>query len=200
MADQLATSQDLADALQVSLASLPAASVTLALECATAVVQNAAGGQRIVQVVGDVADLTGQGGRWLDLPQIPVTAVTAVTLDGTALTAGVAGAASSTYRLRGDRLWRGDGWQSYYDEPSRVLVTHTHGYVTGDQRLQFGRNAVIGLIKGAWGTPAGGVRSVKIDDFAATYEQMAAEMEASPHLKAAIRKAYGRPGGFTRIE
>jgi hypothetical protein len=200
VADQLATAQDLADALQVTLASLPTASVTLALECATAVVQAAAGGQRIVQVVGDIADLTGQGGRWLDLPQIPVTAVTLVTLDGTTLTAGVAGAANTTYRLRGSRLWRGAGWQTYYDEPSQVLVTNTHGYATGSQKLQFGRNATLGLIKGTWGAPGGGVLSEKIDDYAVQYEKMAALMEESPHLKQALRKEYGRPGGFTRIE
>ena len=57
MADQLATPTDLANLVPGS--SLPAATATLLLECATAVVQAAADGQRIVQVVNDVLTLAG---------------------------------------------------------------------------------------------------------------------------------------------
>lgn len=195
MADQLCTPTDLASLLQQDL---DASTATLLVECATAVVQEAAGGQRIVQVVDDVADLTGTTDSWLDLPQIPVTGVSAVTLDGSALSAGAPGSGGSTYRLRGNRLWRGDGWQQFCGEPSDVLVTNTHGYPTGHQKLQRGRAAVLMLAAPFYDNP-GGAASVRIDDYATTYERMSARMEGSPHLKAALRKAYGRRAQMTRI-
>lgn len=196
MADQLATLQDLADALQVPLADVPAGTGTLLLECATAVVQEAAGGQRIVQVVGDPATLIGTTDSWLDLPQIPVTAVASVTLDGTTLTAGTLN--PSHYALRGNRLWRTDGWQTYVGQPSDVVVVNTHGYATGSQELQFGRGVVLSLAKNQFVNPSG-VSSESIDDYNVTYQAMAAELEAAGFVKAAIRRKYGRRGGLVRI-
>ena len=133
MADQLVTPEDLASFLQQDL---DLATATLLIEAATAVVQEAAGGQRILQVAGDTATLIGTTDSKLDLPQIPVTAVTSVTLDGTALTAGSAGGVTSTYRRIGSKLWRTDGWQTYIGEPSTVVVVYTHGYPAAHQRLQ----------------------------------------------------------------
>ena len=198
MADQLATLQDLADALQIALADLPTSTGTLLLECATAVVQNAAGGQRIVQVVGDTANLTGTTDAWLDLPQIPVTSVASVTLDGVALTAGTAASASTTYRLRGNRLWRGDGWQTYVGVPSDVVPVYTHGYASGAQQLQLGRWAVLSLAKGQVPNPSG-LQSESIDDYSVTFNAMTAQMEASPFLQRALRKQYGRRGQLVRL-
>lgn len=195
MADMLATLQDLADALQIPLADLPVGTGTLLLEVGTAVVQEAAGGQRIIQVVGDPFSLIGTSDAWLDLPQIPVTAASAVTLDGIALTVGIAG---TNYKHRGNRLWRTDGWQTYVGQPSDVAGTYTHGYAAGSQKLQLGRGAVLSLAKGQF-TNASGVQSESIDDYNVTYQAMSASMEATPHLKAALRRQYGRRAGLVRL-
>lgn len=193
MADQLATASDLN--LRVK-ETVDAATAAFLLECATAVVQEAAGLQRILQVAGDTATLVGLTGSWLDLPQIPATGVTSVTLDGTTLTAGAAGSATSTYRRVGSRLWRGDGWQTYVGEPSEVIVIYTHGYSTGHQRLQLARNTVAALAAGVYSNPDGATQ-VRIDDYAATYEAM--QEALTEPLRAAIAKQYGRRGGFVRI-
>lgn len=215
MADQLATLQDLADALQVPLANVPTGTGTMLLETATAVVQQVAGGQRIVQVVGDTCSILSTTDSWLDLPQIPVTAVTAVVLDGVTLTLG------TDYKVFGNRLWRQYGWQnnlgwswgwdwnwrpSYAangtpytgQEPSLSMVTYTHGYAPGSQQLQLGRGAALSLAKSAFVNPSG-VASEGIDDYHVSYDAMAAQMEAGKFLTAAIRKAYGRRAGLVRI-
>jgi hypothetical protein len=195
VADQLATLQDLADALQVPLASIPAGTGTLLLETATAVVQQAAGGQRIVQVVADTCSILSTTDSWLDLPQIPVTTVASVTLDGTALTAGIE---PTNYKLRGNRLWRSCGWQTYAGQPSDVVAVNTHGYAAGSQELQLARMATLSLAKLGFTNPSG-VTSESIDDYNVSYNAMAASMEATPFVKAALRKAYGRRGALVRI-
>jgi len=195
MADQLATPADLASLLQQDVDT---ATATLLLECATAVVQEAAGGQRLLEVVGDTANLTGLTDSWLDLPQIPVTAVISVTLDGVAVAAGTPGSGGLTYRRRGNRLWRGGGWQTYCGEPSDVVVVHTHGYAVGAQQLQLARSSVLSLAKPYYPNPSG-ASSESIDDYSVTYAAMSAQMEATPIVKAALRKTYGRRAGFTRI-
>jgi hypothetical protein len=192
MADQLATPEDLASLLGRDDIDLYKA--TLLVEMGTAIVQEAAGGQRIVQVVDDEIELQGTTDAYLTLPQIPVINVTSVILDGVALTAGV------DYKKVGNRLWRRTGWQSnwgqyapqsyaaglgvgveiayvynrghqYTDfagvseaEPSLVQLVVTHGYAPGRQELQLGRSSVLSM-----------------------------------GLKAAIRKQYGRRGGLVRI-
>lgn len=195
MADQLCTPEDLASALQ---ADLDASTATLWVECATAVVQAAAGGQRIVEVVDDPFQLLGTSDSWLDLPQIPVTDVASVVMDGEALTAGTPGDASSTYRKHGNRLWRGDGWQQYVQEPSLITGVNTHGYPAGSQELQLARSAAISIAQRAYSNPSGATRE-SIDDYTVVFEAMSAEMDASPHLKAALHKRYGRRGGLVRI-
>lgn len=194
MADQLATLQDLADALQVPLANVPTGSGTLLLETATAVVQ-AVAGQRIVQVSGETLNVLGTTDSWLDLPQIPVTAVTSVTLDGTALTTGIE---ATNYKLRGNRLWRTDGWQTYVGQPSDVVVVCTHGYAAGSQDLQLARSAVLSLAKAGFTNPSA-VKSESIDDYNVSYEDMAAQMEASKFVVAALRRKYGRRAGLVRL-
>jgi hypothetical protein len=195
VADQLASPADLASLVQQDVDT---ASATLAVEVCTAVVQAAADGQRIVQVVGDAATIVGSTEQYLRLPQFPVSAVSAVTLDGVALTAGAPGSGSSTYRLVGDRLYRGCGWQTYCGEPSAVAFTYTHGYATGRQELQLGRGAVLSLGRGLFVNPSG-VISEKIDDYAVAYAAASAALEASPALKAAIRKQYGPKARMVRI-
>lgn len=193
MADQLASPEDLASLLQKDLDT---ATATLLVEIATAVVQ-AEVRQRLVEATETVS-LLGTTDSWLDLPQRPVTAVTAVELDGTALTVGAPGSGGATYRLLGSRLWRGDGWQVYCGEPSTVEVSYTHGYAAGAQKLELARGASLSIIRDWYDNP-GAATSEKIDDYAATYSAMAARLEGSTHLRAALRREYGRRGGLVRI-
>jgi hypothetical protein len=215
VADQLATPSDLAAILQTDVDTSTA---TLLLEIGTALVQEACGGMRIVQVVGDVLTIAGYSDSWLALPQIPVTAVTSVVLDGTTLVL-----ANNDYKVIGDRLWRRTGWQANYGwpwndvgigspwykyappsltwpyaEPSSVVVTYTHGYAAGAQELQLARGAVLGLIKSVYANPKG-TTSERIDDYHVAYEAMAARMEASTAMKAALARKYGRRAGFGRL-
>lgn len=216
MADQLATPADLASALQ---RDVDTSTAVLWIEIATSLVQEAAGHQRLVQVVGDVVQIMGDSDSWLALPQRPVTAVTAVILDGTALTVG------TDYKVFGSRLWRKLGWQTNIGwpmdwqwgswaqwppappsstgwftgpEPSAVQVTNTHGYASGAQELQLARGAVLSICTGAYLNPAG-LRSEQIDDYTAVYAALMREIETSPYLKAALKRQYGRRAGLARI-
>jgi hypothetical protein len=209
MPDQLATPEDLASLLERD--DIDAYKAGVLVEMATAIVQDAAGGQRILQVVNDPGTLIGNTDSWLDLPQIPVTAVASVSLDGTALTLG------TDYKVFGNRLWRRFGWQSnwgqwddpyptrrlLYDfwppnEPSGVSFVYTHGFAPGDQKLQLARSAVLGICQGAYSNPTG-LKSESIDDYSVSFGALSAQLEASPYLKAALRKRYGRRGGLVRI-
>lgn len=197
MADQLATPTDLAVLLQSRLAL---ATATLLVEIGTAVVQNAAG-QRIVQVVDDVQVLDvdeHDGGTWLYLPERPVTAISAVSIGATALAAGT----DYTAQLSRGRIWRATGWRStliaYYDQPSTVTVTNTHGHPSGHWKLQFARSAVLGLIRSAYPNP-GGASRITIDDYTEAYDRISAQMEASPNLRAALQRQYGRPVGSAKL-
>lgn len=195
MADQLCTPEQLASALQQDL---DASTANLWINAATAVVQEAAGNQRILQVVDDTATLLGTTDSWLDLPQRPVTAVTSVTVDGETLTAVTAGGNAEGYRRYGARLWRGCGWQTYCGEPSTVVVVNTHGYAPASQGLELARAATLGLAKQAYSNVGGATRE-QIDDYAVAYEAVTAAIEASPNLKAALRRQYGRRAGLVRI-
>lgn len=188
MADQLATPEDLAALLERD--DIETYKSIVLIEAATAVVQ-AITGQRIVEVVDDVVtfDLDEiDNGTYLSLPERPVTAVTAVMIGSTPVT-------DFTVQLRRGRLWRAHGWWSYprayIYQPSGVTVTYTHGFPVGDQRLQLARSAVLSLIKGAYGNSIG-ASQVQIDDFVASYSAMAAQMEASDFLQAALRRRYSR--------
>lgn len=220
MADQLATPSDLASLLQVDYSSLTAAqqaTMTLLLETATAIVQEACGGQRIVQVVNDTITIAGYTGGWLDLPQIPVTAVSSVTLDGQTLTVG------TDCKVFGNRLWRRTGWQATYgwpwalegigspwynyappsltwpyQEPSSVVVVCTHGYAAGVQELQLARTAVLSLTSTAYSNPSGAT-SVGIDDYHASYDVLAARMQLSPTMRKLLARRYGRRAALVRI-
>jgi len=216
MADQLATPADLAAVLQLST-TLDSTLAAVLLETATAVVQEAAGNQRILQVAGDVLAIEGTTDSWLALPQLPVTSVASVVLDGVTLST-----AANDYKVIGSRLWRAAGWQTNWgwpidwpfpvwgvngapfnwqglvSEPSVVVVTYTHGFASGSQDLQLARSATLSIAKGGYANPAG-VSSEKIDDYEVRFEQMTAQMEASPYLKAALRRKYGRRAGLVRV-
>lgn len=188
MADQLATPEDLAALLQMDL---DLATATVVIEAATAVVQEAAGRppQRLVLVENDEATLLGTTDSWLDLPQRPVTDVTSVTLDGGLIT---------DHTRFGSRLWRSCGWAASACAPSTVQVVYSHGYPPGHQVLQLARSAVLSLARVTYANPTGQT-SERLDDYAVAYAAVAAAMEASPHLRAGIRRQYGRGAGLVRI-
>lgn len=196
MADKLATAEDLASILQDS--AVDASTADLLLECATAVVQAAAGGQRIVQVEDDevtlyLDDYDDVG--YLTLPQRPVTAVSTVLIGETAVT-------DYYPQFSRNRLYRADGWRStlvlYGDQPSTVTVTYTHGYAPGDQRLQLARSATLMLASRGYVNPTGAIRE-QSDDYAVQYAEMVARMEAHPNLTRSLRAHYGSASSSVRL-
>jgi hypothetical protein len=188
MADQLATPEDLAALLLRD--DIDVAKATILAEIGTAVVQAAAGGQRIVYVADDTFDVMGTPSVWLPLPQIPVAKgdVTTVTIDGVAV---------SDWKQFGARLWRRCGW-SPCSEPTEVGGVYSHGLAPGRQELQLGRGAVLSICKGVYGNSAG-VAAATIDDYSVTYDRLAAQLEASQYLRAALRAQYGRGAGIVRV-
>lgn len=182
MADQLATPADLASLLQ---RNLDASTANMLLELATAKVQRAAGGQRILDVTDTaVIDVpAGDCEPYLELPQLPVRSVATVKLNGTTLTV------TTDYKVSGQKLWRRVGWSRLWD-PSQVIVTYTHGYPAGSQWLQLAREATLSLAAMGYGNPTGAT-SEAIDDYRVTYAQADARMQLSEHAADAIAAAYG---------
>jgi hypothetical protein len=188
MADQLATPQDLASFLQLgAYASLTAekqATLTMLAELATAKVQRAAGGQRIVAATttGATIDLpAGYDDCYVPLPQRPVRAVTSVLLNGVAVT---------DFYLRSQSLWRSVGWSGWSFIPPQVVPAYDHGHLAGPQALQLARDYVLELARGGWGNPLGQT-SKAIDDYRVTYAEADARMVLPPAAEEAIAAAYG---------
>ncbi|GAB3817673.1 hypothetical protein [Micromonospora zhanjiangensis] len=184
MADQLATADDLRTLLDTP--DLDEARCVLLIECGTAVVQAAANGQRIVEVVDDVAEVTAGPGQWLNLPQWPVQAVKSVSYNGTPVAAGAAG-----YQVRGSRLWRRCGWSTCPGDLNVATVVYTHGYPDGAQELQLARSAILGLIRDVVDNPAG-LKAESVDDWSATYSALSTQMDGTPTLRASLRRQYRR--------
>lgn len=168
----------------------------LLIEVATAVVQAAAGGQRILEVVDDPFTVYANYASFVRLPQQPVTAVSSVTVDGVALSAGTG--SYGTWRRAPGGIWRDCGWVTSAQCEVEVSGLYTHGYPEGDQRLQLGRGAVLSLAKGVAVNPSGASR-LAIDDYQEAYDRAAAALEASDYLVAALRKQYGRRAGTVRL-
>lgn len=188
MADQLATPQDLASFLQLgayaALSAEKQATLTMLAELATAKVQRAAGGQRIVAATttGAVIDLQpGYDDCYVLLPQLPVRGVASVLLNAVAVT---------DYYLRSQSLWRATGWSGWSYIPPQLTVTYDHGHLAGSQALQLGRNYVLELARGGWGNPLGQT-SKAIDDYRVTYAEADARMVLPPAAEEAIAAAYG---------
>jgi len=189
MADQLCAPEDLASLLEKDLDAYKA---IMLIECATAVVQEAAGNQRLVLVEDDPGEQIGTTDFWLMLPQRPVSAIEDVEIDGEALTL------DTDYKRFGSKLWRRCGWAECWSEPSKITYTYTHGYADDSQDLQLARNAVLSLIRAVYDNPTGANREA-IDDYSVAFEAMTAAMEASPNLRASLRRKYGLPAGMVRI-
>jgi hypothetical protein len=94
-------------------------------------------------------------------------------------------------------------WSGYGQQPTLITVVYTHGYPPGSQELQLAREAVLSLAAKVYSSPAAGVQSESIDDYQISYAVSSAAttsaMDASPYLKSALRKQYGRRGGLVRI-
>lgn len=184
MADQLASPGDLASLLQKDVDT---ASAVLAIEICTAVIQVACGGRRIVRVVNDSEEIWGSFDRVLRLKNAPIVSITSVTYNGSALSQGTA---SGTWRRAKYGVWRDLGWAETCGEPLATTVVYTHGYAPGAQELQIGRGACLGLARGLFENPSGVVRE-QIDDYSVAYAEAEAALDASPSLKALLRKQYG---------
>lgn len=160
------------------------------LQCATAVVQAAAGGQRIVEATS-TAYLDGNHGKWLWLPQRPVQSVESVTVDGEALT-------PDGWKLRGQRLRRTYGTWMGYSIDTDIEVVYTHGWPEGSQELQLARGTVLSLATGVFTNP-GGVSREQLDDYSVAYEATASRLEANSALSAALLRTYGYPAGLISV-
>lgn len=186
MADQLATPQDLASLLQLDYTSLTAgqqATMQMLVELATAKVQRAAGGQRIVDVADTaVIDVDPSDcDQYLALPQHPVRSVTGVEIEGTPVT---------DWRLSKQMLWRPAGWRASCSRPTQVTVAYTHGYSAESPWLQLARDACLSLARLGYGNPDG-VTSEAIDDHRVSYAEADARMQMTEHMRQAIADAYG---------
>ncbi|MDX6227393.1 MAG: hypothetical protein QOI76_783 [Frankiales bacterium] len=188
MADQLASASDLASLLQKDVDT---ASAVLALEVCTAVVQACVDGQRIVRVTNTEV-VYGGFGKVLRLKQQPVVSITSVTYNGSLLTQGTA---SGNWSLSPLGPWRNLGWTEYCGGPVSSTAVYVSGYDPAGsdadkQALQLGRGAVLGLARGLFENPSGVIRE-QIDDYAVAYSEAQAALDASPGLKALLRKQYG---------
>jgi hypothetical protein len=184
MGDQLASPSDLASLLQ---RDLDTASATLAIEVTTAVIQAACGGRRIVRVVDDSEEIWGSTDKVLRLKNAPIVSVASVTYNGSALTQGTA---SGTWRRAKYGIWRDCGWIEVCGEPLPTTVVYTHGLLSTDQGIQLGRGTCLSLSRGLFENPSGVVRE-QIDDYQVAYAEAEAALDASPSLKALLRKQYG---------
>lgn len=195
--DMLVAPEELATFLQLgpyaSLTPAKQASLTMLVQMATAKIQRAAGGQRIVAAttVGAVIDLpAGYDDQYVALPQSPVRQITSVAVNGSAVT---------DYYFRSQMLWRhvGWGWETgYRGTPPQLTVTYTHGHLPGSPALQPARTWALELSRGGWGNPKG-VTSEAIDDYRVTYSEADARMAIPAGVQQAIADAYGNSAYVT---
>jgi hypothetical protein len=193
MADTLATAEELATLMND--AGIDEDQATLVLELATAEVQ-AAAGQRLVYVEDDPIEVFSFSGPWLTLKERPVTEITSLTIDdGDELVAG------TDYKRPANSatLFRRCGWAECQSEPSILSGVYSHGYATGDQKLEFARSAMFGIAKLAVTNPSL-AESEAIDDYRIQYAAAVVwAMEQSPYLRKALQREYGDRAGLVRF-
>lgn len=204
MPTELVTPAELASWLQQDLDT---ATADLLIRQATGKVQ-AACGQTLLQVLNDTVTLEGTPGKWLWMPQRPVTAVHSIVFqDGNQQPVLLD---PSQYTVSANRIWRGYGWQyatvlmpparvpwwKYltYPPPSLITVVLDHGYAPGDMALEDARTAVFALCAQAYSNP-GGSRSVTVDDYTETYSDAFAGMAMTVSMRDELRRRYGVRAG-----
>lgn len=135
-----------------------------ALLVASAAIRDAAGAA--ISEETSTVTVSAPSGTLLGLPG-PVTAVASVSLDGDALT-------SDEYEVLSNGLWRRGGWGC---APVPVTVTYTHGLAAVPDDIV----AYVCTLAVAWlehqesgGGSTAGLKSVKIDDAAESYNDEAA--------------------------
>lgn len=174
MAATFATASELASHLQ---RDLDTASAVLALENASQQIRDEAGWS-ISEEAGVVATLDGTGIRTLFLPTQYLTAVTSVVEDGTTLTV-VDDFDWTSY----GRLIRAGCWTC---KPRSIVVTYTHGYAAGSEKLRMARSVCLSLAGRIFDNP-GGVRSYTVGSVSETFAGTGAEV--GPLLGEAERQA-----------
>jgi hypothetical protein len=127
MPEPLASTDDLADRLGITLTPEQESRAFAVLTDASSVVRNYAR-QTFTLVEDDVAYIEGTAEQWLYLPERPVIEVTEISMGGAQLVDG-------QWNVQGDALFRYDGWNSRYylsgggwNQPNTIAVTYTHGY------------------------------------------------------------------------
>ena len=159
MPDMLATPAQLASAMQQDL---DLASAELALQGATAEVQDATG-QRLIRVVDEQVNLPATPGRVaLMLPQQPVVSVASVTAYGQPVTG---------WELVDGQLERLTGWFGLPGATSawssRVTVVYTHGFAVIPQKLV---DVTLRLASERYSVTTGlPLVSMQVDDYAERY-------------------------------
>lgn len=127
--------------------------------------------------------------QWLNLPGQPVRSVASVEIDG---------AAVSSYRLRGGRLWLCGGWSCDYG-PSSVVVTMTHGLAEVPADIVHLVCALVGsgLAAGDAGLSSHGDVVAELDgDYQVTWAHGAEAVATAMDLPAAaVRRLRARFGG-----
>jgi hypothetical protein len=188
-----ATNQDLADYLQDSSLSAPAA--TLALDIATGRIISATG-QRFAVSTDDTITLTG-GNATLALPGYPVTAVGAVTVQMFAEPPLVVVPEVDFYRTGSTLVWapfyprananpwRQLAWFNPLVWPDRVTVVYTHGYATIPADV---KGVCLALAAELVESPSG-INYEHVDDYA--WRREAAEKSPATRALEALVKSYG---------
>jgi len=143
------------------------AKATLALDNASQEIRDDAGWS-ITQESGVVATLDGTGEPSLWLPTLYLTGVASVVEDGTALTV-VTDFDWTSY----GRLIRVGRW---VDKPRSVVVTYTHGYPPGSEKLRTARSVCLSMAGESLHPVA--IRQQSIDDFSQTFEPPSATIDA----------------------
>lgn len=188
----LATPADLATRLNTTFDSGQAAQAQAVLDEASSLIR-AILGQQLTQVANDVITMDAPAGRWLDLPQRPVTSISTVLIGSLAI---------SDWRQVGDRLYRAGGWNRFRNgywwpifpnlDPPLVTVTYSHGLAVGDEKLNLAKGACCTLAMQAIVQPAGNVTMQSADEFRVMFKDDGATLEMTQRLEKALIKAYGR--------
>ncbi|MFW6092225.1 MAG: hypothetical protein ACODAF_10080 [Actinomycetota bacterium] len=143
------------------------------LDSASAEVRNAAG-VPILEATFTVK-LPGVCDQWLHLPGQPVTEVTSVEIDGESV---------DDWKLIGGHLWREDGWQDEWWEPSEVTATITGGLAEVPRDIVDLVCSMVGLAldraSGGGYASRGDQVAARIDDYSEQYDASSGGRKAGP--------------------